>query len=117
MDHRRQQLAGATLEPYPLHTLFRGRLARNPLTACLWMFRQFLVYLSLFPLFASWLQTDLQLPATSVALPVALANLVALIAMGFWGSVGDRIGRRWAIIIPATFGCLVAPLHLTTSDY
>ena len=26
--------------------------------------------------------------------------------------MGDRIGRRWAIIIPAIIGCLIAPLYL-----
>jgi SHS family lactate transporter-like MFS transporter len=81
------------------------------------MFGQFVVYLSLFPLFASWLQKDLQFPAASVAYPIALANLVAFFAMGFWGTVSDRIGRRWAIIIPAALGCFVAPIYLTTSDY
>jgi SHS family lactate transporter-like MFS transporter len=81
------------------------------------MFGQFVVYLSLFPLFASWLQKELLLPAASIAYPVALANLAAFFAMGFWGGVADRIGRRWAIITPAALGCFVAPLYLMTSDY
>jgi SHS family lactate transporter-like MFS transporter len=116
-EHRRQKLSRTTEERYPLHTIFKGRMARNTSTACFWMFGQFVVYLSLFPLFASWLQKDLQLPPASVAYPVALANLVAFFAMGFWGFVGDHIGRRWAIMIPATIGCFVAPLYLMTSDY
>lgn len=116
-EHQRQRPPEAARQPHPLSAMFRGRLARNSLTACFWMFGQFVVYLSLFPLFASWLQKDLQLPAANVAYPVALANLVAFFAMGFWGSVSDRIGRRWAIIIPATLGCFVAPLYLMTSDY
>ena len=116
-EHRRRQLAEATQQRYPLSTIFKGRLGRTTLIACFWMFGQFVVYLSLFPLFASWLQKDLNLPAASVAYPVALANLVAFFAMGLWGTVSDRIGRRWAIIIPAAMGCLVAPIYLTTSNY
>ena len=116
-QNQRQQLTKATQERYPLYTIFNGRHARNTLTACFWIFGQFVVYLSLFPLFAAWLQKDLQLPAASVAYPVAVANLVAFFAMGFWGFVGDRIGRRWAIIIPAAVGCLIAPLYLTTTVY
>jgi MFS transporter, SHS family, lactate transporter len=116
-DNQQRRLVEKTQASNPLHTLFKGRQARNTLTACFWMFGQFVVYLSLFPLFAAWLQKELLLPAASVAYPVALANLVAFFAMGFWGSIADRIGRRWAIIIPAALGCFVAPLYLTTSDY
>jgi SHS family lactate transporter-like MFS transporter len=36
--------------------------------------------------------------------------------MGFWGFVGDGIGRRLAIIIPAIVGCFIAPLYLNTTD-
>jgi SHS family lactate transporter-like MFS transporter len=117
IEQRRRQLADPTQRRYPLSTIFRGPLGRNISIACFWMFGQFVVYLSLFPLFASWLQKDLQFPAASVAYPIALANLVAFFAMGFWGTVSDRIGRRWAIIIPAALGCFVAPIYLTTSDY
>jgi SHS family lactate transporter-like MFS transporter len=115
-EHRRR-LVEVTHGRYPLYTLFRGQMARTILIACFWMFGQFVVYLSLFPLVASWLQKDLHWSATSVAYPIALANLVAFFAMGYWGSVSDRIGRRWAIIIPATIGCFVAPVYLTTLDY
>jgi hypothetical protein len=33
-----------------------------------------------------------------------------------WGFVGDKIGRRLAIIIHAIVGCFIAPLYLNTSD-
>jgi len=36
--------------------------------------------------------------------------------MGWWGFVGDKIGRGLAIIIPAIIGCFIAPLYLTTTD-
>jgi MFS transporter, SHS family, lactate transporter len=116
-DNQQRRLAEKTQASNPLQTLFKGRQAQNTLTACFWMFGQFVVYLSLFPLFASWLQKELLLPAASIAYPVALANLAAFFAMGFWGGVADRIGRRWAIITPAALGCFVAPLYLMTSDY
>ncbi len=113
----RRLRAEATRPSNPLYAIFKAPLRRNAALACCWMFGQFVVYLSLFPLFASWLQKELQWPASSVAYPIALANLVAFFAMGFWGFVADKIGRRWAIVIPAALGCLVAPLYLTTSDY
>ena len=116
-ENKRQQIIHAREETFPLLTIFKKPLLWNTFTACLWLFGQFVIYLSMFSVFAVWLQQDLKLPATSVAYPIALANLIAFFAMGFWGMMGDWIGRRWAIIIPASLGCLVAPLYLTTSDY
>jgi SHS family lactate transporter-like MFS transporter len=81
------------------------------------MASSFIVYYSLFGLFATYLQRDLHLSAAYVATPLALANLVAFFASGFWGWVADIIGRRWAMIIPALLGILVAPIYLLTRDY
>jgi SHS family lactate transporter-like MFS transporter len=116
-ENKKKQTEAAREETMPLVTIFRPPLTWNTFTACLWMCGQFLVYYSMFSVFAAWLQKDLNLHASSVALPIALANLIAFFAMGFWGVVGDKIGRRWAIIIPAVIGCLVAPIYLTTSSY
>src|SRR5207237_2449626 len=35
----------------------------------------------------------------------------------FWGWLAERIGRRWAIIIPAALGVPTAFLYLLTQDY
>ena len=48
--------------------------------------------------------------------PLALANILAFLAMAFWGYAGDRIGRRWAMIIPAFIGIFITPTYLLTTD-
>ncbi|HJU32331.1 MAG TPA: MFS transporter [Hyphomicrobiaceae bacterium] len=96
--------------------IFRPPLLRNTFTASIWMTGQFLVYYSMIAMFASWLQKDLKLSPGDVALPNILHNAVVFFAMGFWGFVGDKIGRRLAIIIPAIIGCFIAPLYLHTTD-
>ena len=96
--------------------IFRPPYLWNTFTACIWMTGQFLVYYSMIAMFASWLQKDLKLSPGDVALPNILHNAVVFFAMGFWGFIGDRIGRRLAIIIPAILGCLIAPLYLNTTD-
>jgi MFS family permease len=69
--------------------------------ACWWMASNFVVYYSIYALFATHLQKDLNLSPGLVATPLALANLVDFLAMGWWGWVADRLGRRWSMIIPA----------------
>jgi SHS family lactate transporter-like MFS transporter len=96
--------------------IFRPPFLWNTFTASIWMTGQFLVYYSMIAMFASWLQKDLKLSPGDVALPNVLHNAVVFFAMGFWGFVGDKIGRRLAIIIPAIVGCFIAPLYLNTTD-
>jgi SHS family lactate transporter-like MFS transporter len=101
----------------PLLDIFRLRMLPNTLTACLWMASGFVVYYSLFGMFATHLQKDLQLSPQMVATPLAIANLVGFLAMSFWGWVGDRLGRRWAMIIPAAIGLFVTPLYIFPTSY
>ncbi len=101
----------------PLLDIFRWRLLPTTLTACLWMASGFVVYYSVYGMFATHLQKDLHLDAAMVAMPIALANLLAFFASAFWGWVADRLGRRWAMIIPAAIGLFITPLYLFTSSY
>jgi MFS transporter, SHS family, lactate transporter len=101
----------------PLLDIFRWRMLPNTLTACLWMASSFVVYYSVYGMFATHLQKDLHLDAAMIAMPIALANLVAFFASGFWGWVADRLGRRWAMIIPAAIGLFITPLYLFNDSY
>ena len=101
----------------PLISIFKRAMLGNTLTACWWMASAFVVYYSIWALFATHLQKDLHLSPALVAAPIALANLVAFLASGFWGWTADRIGRRWAMIIPAAIGIFVAPTYLLTTDF
>ena len=101
----------------PLINIFKRGLIYNTLTACWWMASNFVLYYSLTALFATHLQKDLGLTPAHVATPFLLFNLVGFAAMSFWGWTGDRLGRRWAMIIPAAIAVPIAPIYLLTTDY
>jgi MFS transporter, SHS family, lactate transporter len=101
----------------PLLDIFRPRMIVNTLLACLWMACGFVIYYSVYGMFATHLQKDLHLDPAMVAMPIALANLVGFLASGGWGVVADVLGRRWAMIIPATIGLFITPLYLFTESY
>ncbi len=101
----------------PLLRIFRRKMIGNTMTACLWMASGFVVYYSTFGMFATHLQRDMHFSPALVALPVALSNITGFVASGFWGLVADRLGRRWAMIIPAMIGLFIVPFYLLTSDY
>ena len=103
----------------PLIELFKPKLLPNTLTSCLWMASSFVTYYTCFGLFATHLQKDLGFGPGAVALPSALSNLAIFISSCAWGTIADRIGRRWAMIIPALIGIAVTPFYLgfLTTDY
>src|SRR5205809_44615 len=77
----------------------------------------FLMSSAIYGLFATHLQLDLKLSPGLVALPIALANTCFFLSSLFWGWLAERIGRRWAIIIPAALGVPTAFLYLMTDNY
>jgi MFS transporter, SHS family, lactate transporter len=105
---RRQNIEVRT----PLFEIFRLRMLPNTLTACLWMASGFVTYYTVFGLFATHLQKDLGFGPSDVGLPLALANIATFFSSCFFGAVADRLGRRWAMIIPACIGIFVTPFYL-----
>ena len=116
-ENRRRQREQQKEVRAPLFDIFRKPLLGNTLTACLWMASGFVIYYSVYGMFATHLQKDLHFSPALVATPIALANLVGFIASACWGRVADWLGRRWAMILPAAIGILVTPLYLFTYDY
>jgi SHS family lactate transporter-like MFS transporter len=88
----------------------------NTLLACWWMASNFVLYYSIWALFATHLQADLKLTTMGTAVPFMIANIASFLGMSFWGWTADIIGRRWAMMIPAAIAIPVAPLYLFTSD-
>ncbi len=100
----------------PLIRIFQRGMLANTLLACWWMASNFVLYYSIWALFATHLQADLHLTTLGTALPFMFANIASFLGMSFWGWTADIIGRRWAMMIPATIAIFVAPLYLFTSD-
>jgi SHS family lactate transporter-like MFS transporter len=116
LENRRRQRESKQEVHTPLFAIFKPKVLINTLTSCWWMASGFVVYYSIWSLFAVHLQRDLHLGALMVGAPLIVANLVAFLASGFWGWVADIIGRRWSMMIPAFIGIFVTPVYLLTSD-
>jgi SHS family lactate transporter-like MFS transporter len=100
----------------PLLVIFKRQYLYNTLTGCAWMASAFCVYYSIWALFSSYLQKELQWTPAMVAVPVFWANIVVFAGNGLWGGVADKWGRRPAIFVPALIGIIVTPLYLWTKD-
>ena len=117
VENRRLQRTQNREVRAPLLSIFKRGLLYNTLTACWWMASNFILYYSLTALFVPHLQKDLNLSPTLAFWPILFFNLIGFVAMGFWGWTGDRLGRRWSMIIPAAIAVPIAPLYLLTADF
>src|SRR5262244_2098260 len=116
VENRRLQREHQREVRAPLFQIFKRGIIGNTLNACWWMTSAFVIYYSIWSLFATHLQKDLNFSPAQVATPIAVANFLAFLASGFWGWTADHIGRRWSMIIPGIITVFVAPLYLLTDN-
>ncbi len=100
----------------PLFAIFKRQYLWNTITGCLWMAANFCVYYSIWALPGTYLQKELGWTPAMVATPLFWANILVFFSSAFWGGLSDRIGRRWALMIPCTIAIFVVPIYLTTKD-
>jgi SHS family lactate transporter-like MFS transporter len=117
IENRRQQRAQGREVHAPLISIFKRGMIGNTLTACWWMASNFVVYYSIYALFATHLQKDLNMSTAVVGQLLLYSNIIGFLAMSFWGYVAEILGRRWAMIIPAALAVPIAPLYLMTTDF
>jgi SHS family lactate transporter-like MFS transporter len=117
LENRRKQREEGKQVHLPLFVIFKRNVLANTLTACWWMASGFVVYYSIFGLFATHLQKDLALSAALVSVPLMFSNAATFAASFLWGWMADVLGRRWSMIIPAVIALAITPFYLFTSDY
>src|ERR1700694_4827156 len=116
VQNKRQQRETKAEVKAPLFSIFKRGVLFNTLTACLWMGSAFCVYYSIWALFSTYLQKELNWTPLMVAQPLFWANIVVFAGSALWGLVSDKWGRRPGIIVPATIAIFVTPLYLWTLD-
>ncbi len=74
------------------------------------------VYYAIWAMLGTYLQKELGWTPAQVAVPVFWGNILTFLACSFWGALSERIGRRWALMIPCTVAIFIVPLYLSTTD-
>jgi SHS family lactate transporter-like MFS transporter len=115
-ENKRLQAEQKSEVKLPLVVIFQRQFLFNTVTACLWMASAFCVYYSIWALFSTYLQKEMNWTPLMVATPLFWANIVVFAGSGLWGLVADKWGRRAAIIIPAVAAIFVTPIYLWTKD-
>jgi SHS family lactate transporter-like MFS transporter len=101
----------------PLFSIFKRGMLANTLTACWFMAGGFVLYYSIQGLFPTHLQKDLGLSPALLATPIIVANVVVLLAAGFWGWFADRYSRRMSLIIPGLITIPIALFYMLSGNF
>ena len=116
VENKRRQRETKTEVKAPLLSIFKRGLLFNTLTACFWIASTFCVYYSIWAVFSTYLQKELNWTPLMVATPVFWANIIVFAGNSLWGFVSDILGRRAGMIIPATIAIFLTPFYLLTTD-
>ncbi len=101
----------------PLFAIFKRKYLWNTFTACLWMAANFCVYYAVWAMLGTYLTKELGWTPAQVAVPVFWGNILTFLACGFWGAVSERVGRRWALMIPTIIALFLIPLYILQVDH
>jgi MFS transporter, SHS family, lactate transporter len=100
----------------PLFAIFKRKYLFNTLTGCLWMAANFCVYYAIWAMLGTYLQKELGWTPAQVSVPVFWGNIITFFASALWGAVSEKVGRRWALMLPTFISIFIAPLYLSTTD-
>ena len=117
LENRRRQRVENREVRLPLFSIFKRGMISNTALACWWMAGGMVAYYSINGMFPTHLQKDLGLSPALIATPIIIANLLLFLLSGGWGWVGDRLGRRWTMIIPGLLGIPVAFWYMLSDNY
>lgn len=115
-ENKRIQDANQTQVTLPLFAIFKRKYLYNTVTGCVWMGANFCVYYAIWAMLGTYLQKELHWTPAQVAVPVFWGNIITFLASSFWGAMSERIGRRWALMIPCSIALFLVPIYLTTTD-
>jgi SHS family lactate transporter-like MFS transporter len=115
-ENKKIQNATQNQMKLPLFAIFKRKYLWNTATGCLWMAANFCVYYAIWAMFSTYLQKELLWTPAMVAVPLFWGNILVFFASSFWGVMSDRVGRRWALMIPCTIGIFLVPIYLTSVD-
>ncbi len=96
----------------PLFAIFKRKYLWNTFTGCLWMAANFCVYYSVWAMLGTYLTKELGWTPAQVSVPVFWGNIVTFLACSFWGAISEKVGRRWALMIPMAVALFLVPVYL-----
>ncbi len=100
----------------PLFAIFKPKYLYNTLTGCLWMAANFCAYYAVWAMLGTYLTKELGWTPAQVSVPVFWGNILTFAACSFWGAMSERVGRRWALMIPTIIALFLIPLYITQVD-
>jgi SHS family lactate transporter-like MFS transporter len=100
----------------PLFAIFKPRYLWNTFTAIMWMAANFCSYYAVWAMLGTYLTKELGWTPAQAAVPVFWGNIITFLSCAALGGLSERLGRRWALILPLTVAIFLVPLYIGQTD-
>ncbi len=100
----------------PLFAIFKPKYLFNTLTGIMWMAANFCAYYAVWAMLGTYLTKELGWTPAQASVPVFWGNILTFVSCAMCGGLSERIGRRWALIIPLTIAMFLVPMYIGQTD-
>ncbi|MBV8394113.1 MAG: MFS transporter, partial [Alphaproteobacteria bacterium] len=100
----------------PLFAIFKPKYLFNTFTGIMWMAANFCAYYSVWAMHGTYLTKELGWTPAQASVPGFWGNILTFVSCACCGGMSERIGRRWALIIPLTIAMFLVPLYIGQTD-
>lgn len=100
----------------PLFAIFKPKYLFNTFTGIMWMAANFCAYYSVWAMLGTYLTKELGWTPAQASVPVFWGNIITFVSCATLGGMSERIGRRWALIIPLAIAIFLVPMYIGQTD-
>jgi SHS family lactate transporter-like MFS transporter len=100
----------------PLLAIFKRKYLFNTVTAVMWMAANFCSYYAVWAMLGTYLTKELGWTPAQASVPVFWGNILTFVSCAMCGGLSERIGRRWALIIPLVIAMFLVPMYIHQTD-
>jgi SHS family lactate transporter-like MFS transporter len=97
--------------------IFKPKYLFNTFTGIMWMAANFCSYYAVWAMLGTYLTKELGWTPAQASVPVFWGNILTFVACVMCGALSERVGRRWALILPLTIAIFLVPLYITQTDH
>jgi SHS family lactate transporter-like MFS transporter len=115
-ENKRIQNAAQKQVTLPLFAIFKPKYLFNTFTGIMWMAANFCAYYSVWAMLGTYLTKELGWTPAQASVPVFWGNIITFVSCVVCGGISERVGRRWALIIPLTIAMCLVPLYIGQTD-
>jgi SHS family lactate transporter-like MFS transporter len=115
-ENRKIQNTSQKQVTLPLLAIFKTKYLWNTFTAVMWMAANFCAYYSVWAMLGTYLTKELGWTPAQASVPVFWGNIITFVSSAVLGGMSEKLGRRWALMLPLAISIFLVPMYIGQTD-